>query len=158
VQDFAVEDMATLTQAVYDEIEAEGGVTASNMRGTDSALLAASYTAPDNTTIGNTYTEVLATKTAAQNAETDADLAKTAAQSADGKLPSDTTTKINRLDTTISSRSSHDAAAVYTYIQSQGGVTSSNMRGTDSALLAASYTAPDNTGIAAAETAARLSR
>ena len=47
-----------------------------------------------------------------------------------------------------------DAAAIQTYINANGGVESNNMRGTDSALLAASYTAPDNTGISNAESQA----
>lgn len=57
---------------------------AENMRGTDGA----NTIAPDNTNITN---------------------AKVAAESADGKLPADTTTKIDRLDANVSSRSSHSA-------------------------------------------------
>ena len=69
--------------------------------------------------------------------------------SIDGKLPGDTSTKINRLDATISSRSSHDPAAVRAELASNP-VPASNMRGTDNAFLAASWVAPSNAAIATA--------
>jgi hypothetical protein len=154
----SVDDVGAVPLATWAEINTQGGVLASNMRGTDNALLAASYVAPDNTGIGNAAADAALAKTNAANALVEATAAKTAAQSADGKLPADTTTKINRLDTTISSRSTHSASDVRLDINANGGVIASNMRGTDNAFLAASWVAPNNAGITTAATDATASK
>ena len=64
----------------------------SDMRGTDNALLAANYTAPDNSGIGD---------------------AKTAAESVNTKLTTARAAALDNLDAAITTRSSHSAADVW---------------------------------------------
>jgi hypothetical protein len=122
-------------------------VPASNMRGTDNALLAASYTAPDNAGIGNTLTQATTAATQATSAASSAAAAALYGQGLDTRLTTARAIKLDNLDATVSSRSTLTAPQVRTELNANP-VPASNMRGTDNALLAASYTAPDNSGIA----------
>lgn len=150
-QRFAVaSDLTSLPLATWAMIQSQGGVTSSNMRGTDSALLAAGYTAPDNANIAAAAASAATAASQSTTAATAASLAQISAQAVDTRLTTARATKLDNLDATVSSRSSHNAAAVVSAIESAGGVTSSNMRGTDNALLASGYTAPNNAGIATA--------
>ena len=151
---FATTADADTGAEVYSYIEGQGGVTASNMRGTDSALLAAGYTAPDNTGIGNALTQATTAATQSTTAATQASAAAADAALVEGRLTLARAGNLDNLDAAITTRSSHAALDVHTAIEGQGGVTASNMRGTDNAFLAASWVAPDNTGIGVAETAA----
>ena len=66
--DAAVTTRSTLTALqVYNELIAKGGVPATNMRGTDNALLAANYTAPANADITSALSQAT---TAATNSTT----------------------------------------------------------------------------------------
>lgn len=151
-------DLSALPLAVWFTINAQGGVLSSNMRGTDNALLSASYVAPNNSGITAAAADALAAKTAAQSASSAATSAAITAASADGKLPSNATTLLNRLDVSVSSRSNHTPADILSHINTQGGVLASNMRGTDNALLAANYTSPNNAGIGTAAADATAAR
>ena len=153
VRQASTADTATAADA-YTYYEGQGGFTSSNMRGTDSAMLAASYTAPDNAGISNAESQATTAATQSTTAATQATAAAADAATIESRLTAGRATNLDNLNATVSSRSSHAALDVHTAFEGQGGVTSSNMRGTDSALLAASYTAPDNTGIGVAETAA----
>lgn len=140
-------DIGGLPLATWATINSQGGVVASNMRGTDNAMLAASYTAPDN---ANIVAAAASAATAASQATTAATQATTAATNAvtlETRLTAGRATNLDNLNAAITTRSSHSAADVLTYSNANGGILSSNMRGTDSALLAASYVAPDNANI-----------
>ena len=61
-------DISALPLATYTEIETtQGGLTSTNMRGTDLAMLAASYTAPDNANIAVAAADATAAKAAAES-------------------------------------------------------------------------------------------
>ena len=141
-------DLSTMPALVRAELNSNP-VPASNMRGTDNALLAASYTAPLNATI--TAAAADAATAAAQS--TTAATQATAAASSSATIASNYTAiragKLDQLDAAISSRSTLTAAQVRTELNSNP-VPASNMRGTDNALLAASYTAPANATITTA--------
>lgn len=151
-------DVLSVPFATYSEITSQGGVPSTNVSTMTTAVNNAK-TAADNALAEATLakTEATAAKNAANAAQVSAASAdgralnaQVAAASADGKLPSDTATKINRLDATISSRSSHAPADIVTYANTNGGILSSNMRGTDNAFLAASWVAPANSTITTA--------
>lgn len=142
-------DLSTLPSDIWTELEAQGGVTSSNMRGTDNALLAASYTAPNNAGITNAEASAATAASQSTTAATQATAAAADAATTVSRLTAGRATNMDNLDATVSSRSSHSAADVQSELTSNP-VPSSNMRGTDSAFLAASWVAPDNAGITAA--------
>lgn len=86
-------DIPAIATAVRGELNSNP-VPSSNMRGTDNALLAATYVAPLNATITTGAADSLAAKNNALAALSEATLAKTFAASADAKLPADTATKL----------------------------------------------------------------
>lgn len=138
-------DGTAMPAAVRAELNSNP-VPASNMRGTDSAMLAASYTAPDNAGIAATLVQATTAATQSTTAATQATTAASNSTTLTSRLTSGRATNLDNLDATVSSRSVLTAALVRTELNSNP-VPASNMRGTDNALLAASYTAPDNTGI-----------
>lgn len=143
-------DLTGLPLATWFEIQNQGGVTSTNMRGTDNALLAASYTAPDNAGITTAATQATTAATQSTTAATAASAARIAAESTNGRLTVARADNLDNLDAAITSRSTLTAAQVRTDINANGGVVSSNMRGTDNAFLAVSFIAPNNAGIATA--------
>lgn len=146
-------DISGLPLAVRTELNANP-VPASNMRGTDSAMLAASYVAPDNATIVAAAASAATAASQATTAAAAASTASVAAVSLDTvKITTARAVKLDFLDAAISTRSTLTAGQVQAELTSNP-VPSSNMRGTDNALLAASYTAPNNAGITTAATQA----
>lgn len=152
----AASDLTGLPALVRTELNSNP-VPASNMRGTDSALLAAIYTAPDNASIVAGAASASTAATQATTAATNSGDAKTAAESVETRLTISRAAKIDNLDVLLSTRSTLTAAEVRTELNSNP-VPSSNMRGTDNALLAASYTAPANATIATAAADALASK
>ena len=101
--------IATLPNDVYVEIETtQGGLTSTNMRGTDNALLAASYTAPDNTSIGDALTQATTAATQATTAATQATNAASDAATIEARLTAARATNLDNLDAAITSRSDFD--------------------------------------------------
>ena len=135
-------DITGVPAAVRAELNSNP-VPASNMRGTDNALLAASYTAPDNASIVTAAAQATTAATQATTAAAQSTLAKTAAESVETRLTAPRAANLDNLDAAVSTRSTLTASAVRAELNSNP-VPASNMRGTDNALLAASYTAPDN--------------
>lgn len=152
-RDMVKVDYDSLPLAIQAYINSNGGVLSSNMRGTDNAMLAASYTAPDNANIVVAATQATTAATQATTAATQSTNAATNASTLVSRLTNTRATNLDNLDATISSRSTVTNAGIQSYLTSNP-IPSSNMRGTDSALLAASYTAPDNANILVAATQA----
>lgn len=150
-------DLAATPAAVLAYIENAGGVTASNMRGTDNALLAANYTAPANSTITTIASTTANTLSAVTSISTDALAARQAAQAVDARLTTQRAANLDNADVPVSTRSTHTAADVRALLNSQP-VPASNMRGTDNALLSADYLAPLNSTITSANTAAAAAK
>lgn len=147
-------DLSALPLATWSTINSQGGVLSSNMRGTDAAMLAASYVAPDNANIAAGAASAATAASQSTTAATSAGLAQIAAQAVEGRLTVGRAANLDNLNATVSSRSTLTAADVKSHIDANGGVVASNMRGTDSALLAASYVAADNANITVAATQA----
>jgi hypothetical protein len=107
-------DITTLsTQASVDALPAavrstlnSSPVPASNMRGTDNALLAANYIAPDNAGITAAAAAATNANNNATTAATQATAAASSAASVDGKLTLTRAGKIDNLDVAVSTRSS----------------------------------------------------
>lgn len=146
-------DITGLPLAIKTGIDGLGGLLSSNMRGTDNAFLAASWVAPDNTNIGVAATQATTAATQATTAATQSTNAATNASTLVSRLTSGRASNLDNLDAAISTRSTVTAAGVRAELNSNP-VPASNMRGTDNALLAASYTAPDNANILVAATQA----
>ena len=149
-------DLDAIPSAIRSELYTNP-VPASNMRGTDDAFLAASWIAPNNSTINSNNTLIGTVDSNVTTLLTEMATTKAAAQSVDGKLPAGTSALISNIDVAVSTRSSHSAADVRTELNNNP-VPASNMRGTDNAFLAASWIAPDNTNIGLAKTAAEAAQ
>lgn len=142
--DFADTGYDPATHKVAGVVLVDTCTTNTDMRGTNNAMLAASYTAPDNSGIGAIKTKtdnlpsdpadasVIATAFTALQTHGDSTWA-TATGFSTFNPAADTVAHVTLVDTTT---------------------TNTDMRGTDNALLASGYTAPDNAGISAAESAA----
>lgn len=141
-------DITAIPTAVRTELNSNP-VPASNMRGTDNSMLAATWVAPDNAGITSIQSTLSSHGTTLTTIQTDAGQAKTAAQSVDAKLPADTTAKLANLDAAITTRSTVTDASIRAHLQANP-VDAANMRGTDNAFLAASWVAPDNANIVVA--------
>lgn len=150
-------DVAMLPAATYVYAESQGGFTSSNMRGTDNAMLAASYVAPNNSVLTNVAAEVSTCLAQATLANQNSGAAKVAAESIDSRVTFARAANLDKIDVVLSTRSSHSAADVRNLLNSQP-VPASNMRGTDNALLAADYVSPANSTISAANVAAAAAK
>lgn len=134
-------DIATDIANVQSVVDA---IPTTAMRGTDNALLASNYTAPDNTNIANIHNIV--------KAEGSGDLASI--KSTVEAIPTDDvatalSTHDSEIKAIIGDPADTDIATDIANVQSVvDAIPTTAMRGTDNALLASNYTAPDNTNIA----------
>jgi hypothetical protein len=117
-------DLSGLPLATWVTINSQGGVLSSNMRGTDNAMLAASYVAPDNANIVAGASSAATAATQATTAATSAALAQIASQAVEGRLTTGRAANLDNLNATVSSRSTLTAADVKTYIDENGGIVS----------------------------------
>ena len=98
--------VAGVPAAVQSELTSSP-VPSSNMRGTDLALTAAGYTAPDNAGIGNAAADAATAAAQATSAAADAATATSAAQAVDGRLTTARANNLDLLDVAISTRSTY---------------------------------------------------
>lgn len=141
-------DIDSVPAAVRAELQGNP-VDSANMRGTDLALTAAGYTAPDNAGIASAAADSSTAATQSTTAATQSTAAAASSASVDGKLTAPRATNLDNLDVASSTLSNHSPADVQTEL-TNNPVPSSNMRGTELALTAAAYVAPDNAGISTA--------
>jgi hypothetical protein len=94
------------------------------MRGTDNALLAASYVAPDNANISTAATQATTAATQATTAATQATTAATTAGTINTKLTSGRAAALDLLDVAVSTRSSFNHTVNQVLISTTGLATS----------------------------------
>ena len=120
-----------------------------DMKGTDNALLAAGYTAPDNTGIANILTDTGTTIPAQISGLNDFDPASDAVANVTLVATTTINTDMKGTDNALLAADINlTAGAVDNVTLVATTAVNTDMKGTDDALLAAGYTAPDNAGIA----------
>lgn len=148
--DYTVSDAHAEEQLIFTATILEGGATLKDVATVNvvSVVAGSGFTTADRSQLGAIYNKLPSKSYLAGTAAADGDLNLDEQDGDRAAFKAD----VSLLATAAGV--SGVPAAVQAYINANGGIVASNMRGTDAALTAAAYTAPDNAGIAAAASSA----